>query len=131
MINKDFDMLEKERFAVMDTEAQLRAEIEQLKKQLEKQKEDGSKRARTVEHTSRTALWTIAVLALILLVAGFFAGYIPHQRRESVLAKEASVAEQTEPVVNVVPVGRSSGSSELVLPGNIQAVTEAPVLSRS
>ena len=125
--NKDFDMHEKERSAVMeDTEAQLRAEIEELKLRLSRREQHG-----TVAPPSRTALWTLALVAAVLIVAGFFAGYIPHQRRESVLAKEAMAAGKTEPVVNVVAVERSSGSSELVLPGNIQAVTEAPVLSRS
>jgi RND family efflux transporter MFP subunit len=35
------------------------------------------------------------------------------------------------PPVNVEPVKRSSSTSSLVLPGNIQAVTEAPVLARA
>ena len=34
-------------------------------------------------------------------------------------------------MVNVEPVERSSGKSSLVLPGNIQAITEAPVLARA
>jgi RND family efflux transporter MFP subunit len=130
--NKDSDMLEKERSAVMeDTEAQLRAEIEELKRQLERQKQHAPKSTQTVAHPSRIALWVMALVGAVLIVAGFFTGYIPHQRRESVLASEAMVAGKTDPVVNVVAVERSSGSSELVLPGNIQAVTEAPVLSRS
>ncbi len=127
--NKDFDMLEKERSAVMeDTEAQLRAEIEELKRQLERQKQHAAK---STGHPSRAVLWAMALVALVLIGAGFLTGYIPHQRRQAVLANEAMVAGKTDPMVNVVTVERSSGSSELVLPGNIQAVTEAPVLSRS
>src|SRR6185436_8305516 len=38
---------------------------------------------------------------------------------------------QSLPVVNVERVTRSSGRSNLVMPGNIQAVTEAPVLARA
>ena len=34
-------------------------------------------------------------------------------------------------MVNVAPVTRSAAQTSLVLPGNIQAVTEAPVLARA
>ena len=118
-------MLEQEKLAVIDdTEARLRAEIEDLKRRLNQQ-QDAPKRP------SKGALWTIALLAAVLIVVAFFTGYIPHQRREAVLANEALTTEKTAPTVNVVAVERSAGKSELVLPGSIQAVTEAPVLSRS
>src|SRR5229473_2632685 len=119
-------MLEQEKLAVMDdTEARLRAEIEDLKRRLQQQEQPAP------AGPSRGALWTIALLAAALIVIAFFTGYIPHQRREAVLANEAMVTEKAAPVVNVVAVERSAGKSELVLPGSIQAVTEAPVLSRS
>jgi RND family efflux transporter MFP subunit len=119
-------MLEQEKLAVMtDTEARLRAEIEDLKRRLDQQRQHAAPRP------SKGALWTIALLVAALIVVAFFAGYIPHQRREAVLANEAMTAEKTAPVVNVVAVQRSSAKNELVLPGNIQAVTEAPVLARS
>src|SRR3977135_2377826 len=54
---------------------------------------------------SKRVLWTIAFLAL--------------------------TAEGRAPRVTVVTVDRSARKSERVLPGNSQAVTEAPVLSRS
>jgi RND family efflux transporter MFP subunit len=120
-----FDMLELEKLAVIDdTEARLRAEIEDLKRRLNQQQH-------TPTRPSKGALWTIALLAAVLIVVAFFTGYIPHQRREAVLANEAMTTEKTAPTVNVVAVERSGGKSELVLPGSIQAVTEAPVLSRS
>jgi RND family efflux transporter MFP subunit len=119
-------MLEQEKLAVMDdTEARLRAEIEELKRQLQQEKQPDAGRP------SKGSLWTLAVVAAVLIVVAFFTGYIPHQRREAVLADEAITTEKTAPVVNVVGVERSAGKSELVLPGSIQAVTEAPVLSRS
>jgi len=118
-------MLEQEKLAVMDdTETRLRAEIEDLKRRLDKQQN-------TTTRPSKGALWTIALLAAVLIVVAFFTGYIPHQRREAVLANEAMTTEKTAPTVNVVAVERSAGKSELVLPGSIQAVTEAPVLARS
>src|ERR1700676_4360802 len=119
-------MLEQEQLAVMDdTETRLRAEIEDLKRRLNQRQQDAPTRP------SKLALWTIALLAAALIVVAFFTGYIPHQRREGVLANEAMTTEKTAPTVNVAAVERSAGKSELVLPGSIQAVTEAPVLSRS
>ena len=123
-------MLEREKPVFIHyNEAKLRAEIEDLKRQLEKRNNSGVDE--TPSNPSRGALWALALVAVVLIVAGFFAGYIPHQRRETVLAKEAMTAESTAPTVNVVRVERASGKSELVLPGSIQAVTEAPVLARS
>src|SRR5205814_5345959 len=66
-----------------------------------------------------------------LIAAGFFTGYLPRQRRERVLAAESQQASQSLPAVTVTRVTRSNKQSELVLPGNIQAVTEAPVLARA
>ncbi len=124
-------MLEQEKLAVIDdTEVRLRAEIEDLKRRLELQ-QHAQGRQHASKRPSRGALWTIALLAAVLIVVAFFTGYIPHQRREAVLATEAMTTEKTAPVVNVVAVERSAGKSELVLPGSIQAVTEAPVLARS
>jgi RND family efflux transporter, MFP subunit len=108
-----------------DTEVRLRREIEDLKRQLDDRKEPAASRP------SKGVLWTIALLAAAAIVIAFVTGFIPHQRRETVLANEAVTAEKTDPVVNVVTVERSGGKSERVLPGSIQAVTEAPVLSRS
>ena len=47
------------------------------------------------------------------------------------LAAETKETGATLPVVNVSKVTRSAGNSQLVLPGNIQAVTEAPILARA
>src|ERR1019366_3371739 len=80
---------------------------------------------------SRLILLAIALLLVVLVVAGFFAGYLPRRRRESVLAAEPKIAVDTLPVVNVQTVKRAEAKSSLVLPGNIQAVMEAPVLARA
>jgi RND family efflux transporter MFP subunit len=80
---------------------------------------------------SRLTLVMLALLLVVLVVAGFFAGYLPRRRRESVLAAESKVAVDTLPVVNVQKVRRAEAKTSLVLPGNIQAVTEAPILARA
>src|ERR1035437_918482 len=80
---------------------------------------------------SRLTLLVLALLLVVLVAAGFFAGYLPRRRRESVLAAESKVAVDSLPVVNVQKVKRAEAKTNLVLPGNIQAVTEAPVLARA
>lgn len=106
------------------TEDQLRAEIESLKRQLGAQKP-----ARRGPSTG--ALIVFAVLAIIVIVAGFFVGYLPRQRREDVLAAEARETTRSLPLVNFAVVTKSSNKGRLVLPGNIQAVTEGPIVARS
>lgn len=117
---------------IESTEQQLRAEIEDLRRQLEETRHlrqagvpegKGTPRART--------LWLLGLLLVAMIVAAFFTGYLPRQHREQVLAAESKAEIDTLPVVTVTPVTRSSSRTELVLPGNIQPVTEAPVLARA
>jgi RND family efflux transporter MFP subunit len=110
------------------TEDRLRSEIEDLKRQLESAQHSGHPAQR------RPSAGTLVLLALVLtalIVVGFFVGYLPRQKREQVLAAESKETGSTLPLVNVARVTRAEGKSNLVLPGNIQAVTEAPILARS
>lgn len=114
------------------TEGDLRAEIEDLKRQLEEQRH--LQQAGVPPSKSGPSAGTLLLLGLIvigLVVAGFFAGYLPRQRREQVLAAETRSEVQSLPVVTVASVTRSATRTQLVLPGNIQPVTEAPVLARA
>jgi RND family efflux transporter MFP subunit len=113
-------------------EDQLRAEIGQLKLELEQQKrlaEGGP--SQKPSRPSRLTLTLLGIVLLVLVVAGFFRGYLPRQRREEVLVAEAKTTAESLPVVNVQQVKRSSAENTLLLPGNIQAITEAPVMARS
>jgi RND family efflux transporter MFP subunit len=112
-------------------EDRLRSEIDDLKRQLEQHKklaEEG--RSKSAGPGGRT-LVTVVLLVAALAVAGYYYGYEPRQRREAVLAAESQAGAESLAVVNVAAVKRSATSSSLVLPGNIQAVTEAPVLARA
>src|SRR5689334_10794805 len=100
-------------------EERLRTENEDLKRQLAKIRADGSSRA-----PSAGTLLVVIVLALALGIAGFYLGYLPRQQREMALAKEVKSGSEASPVVNVARVTKSESKSSLVLPGNIQAVTE-------
>jgi RND family efflux transporter MFP subunit len=107
-------------------------EIEDLKRQLEEHRRLAlAGGARPPAGPSGLVLVLIALVLVALVVVGFFAGYLPRQRRESVLASESKAGSESLPVVNVRKIRRSDAKSSLVLPGNIQAVTEAPVLARA
>jgi RND family efflux transporter MFP subunit len=113
-------------------EEQLRSEIEDLKRQLAEQKAlaANDQSPHTTGPSGRT-LVLLALLVVALIIGGFFLGYLPRQRREEVLAAESKASGQDLPVVNVETVTRSSLKTSLVLPGNIQAITEGPVLARA
>jgi RND family efflux transporter MFP subunit len=68
---------------------------------------------------------------LILLVIGFFAGYVPMQRREATLRAEAGAQQKALPRLAVMRVERGPGQNVLKLPGTMQALTEAPILARA
>jgi len=116
---------------VNPTEDRLRSEIESLKRQLEEQKHHQERSPHTDRRPSAVSLALMALAVVVLIVVGFFVGYLPRQRREAVLAAESRQTGRTLPVVNVSRVTRSEGKSLLVLPGSIQALTEAPILARA
>jgi RND family efflux transporter MFP subunit len=112
-------------------EERLRAEVEDLKRQLEEQKRLHESGALPRKRPSTGTLIFMVLVIVVLIVAGFFAGYLPRQKREDVLAAETKTNLASLPVVNFSVVERSSAKTELVLPGNVQAVTEAPILARA
>jgi len=105
-------------------EAELRAEIAALKRQLQEHRTQAPR-------PSHRTLALVGLLVVILVTCGFFLGYVPRQRRERVLAAESREQGESLPVVNVALVERSPAETNLVLPGNIQAVTDSPVLARA
>ena len=130
----NYNSPESEGLEVVDeTEARLRAEIETLKRKLAEQQrfEPASPEDRAPVPPSRRTLWLMALVLTALIVTGFVTGYIPHHRREAMLVAEAVTSSQALPIVTVVNVERSPGSSTLILPGSIEPVTEAPVLARA
>src|SRR5205085_5566371 len=85
----------------------------------------------TVWHPSGITIWSIVLAVTALIAVAFFAGYIPGRERKALILSEALEQERALPRVPVIQVGRSSGRSELELPGSIQAITEAPILARA
>lgn len=114
------------------TEDRLRSEIDDLKQQLEQQKKLAAHgHAQPAEGPTFRTLLVVLLLLGGLGLAGYFFGYAPRQHREQVLAAESQNDAASLPVVTVATVDRSDAKASLMLPGNIQAVTEAPVLARA
>jgi len=105
------------------SEESLRAEIEDLKRQLAQ----SHKAARPSNRTVRN----LVLLAAIILIGAFVIGYLPRHRRQLQLVAEADTQKEALPEVSFVPVTRAAVIGNLILPGSIQAVTEAPVLARA
>lgn len=111
-------------------EAELRAEIEELKRQLE-QKHAGASAAGHVTRPSGHTIRNLVLLFVVVLMVAFVAGYLPRHRRELQLVAEADRHNEALPQVSVMTARRADGRGNLVLSGNIQAVTEAPILARA
>ena len=120
----------------------LRQEVEDLRRQLqEHQEKDHQEKARkdsghgsaggALWHPSRAVIWGIFLVAVLGVAAAFLAGYVPLRERNTLIRGEASAQAMALPRVDVIQVGRASKMSELDLPGNIQAITEAPILARA
>ncbi len=114
----------------------LEHENRELRRQLDELKSAGHGGAETglpgkLWHPSAITIWSIFLAVTALIVVAFLAGYIPLLKRRAVIAGEAHEQERTLPRVEVIEVARAKGKSLLQLPGNIQAITEAPILARA
>ena len=115
------------------TEDQLRREVEDLRRKLRQKESAGGhgEPPKTPWNPSSVTIWALFLGAAVLLAVAFFAGYLPMQKRNEQLSADAKEIEQSIPRAQVIEVVRSDGKSELELPGNIQASTEAPILARA
>ncbi len=112
----------------------MRSENEELRRriqQLEAASPNGSHAPAKLWQPSRITIWSIVLIATVALAIAFLAGYIPLHKRNNLIAGEAQQDAAALPRVDVMQVGRSTRDSELELPGNIQAITEAPILARA
>jgi RND family efflux transporter MFP subunit len=112
-------------------EEKLREEIEELKRELEQERQKSHKEDhKPVRPKSRT-LWLIGLALIVVLILAFFQGWLPRHRREEKLAEEAKKEAQALPVVHVTKAQQSPANTKLLLPGNVQAIVEAPLLARA
>jgi RND family efflux transporter MFP subunit len=114
-------------------EQQLRRQVEDLRRQLREREaaHAGPPAEKDRWKPSPVTISALLLLLALLLVGAFFAGYIPLQRRDTLVRAETQERQQELPHMDTIRVARSSIRSELVLPGTLQAVTEAPILARA
>jgi RND family efflux transporter MFP subunit len=72
-----------------------------------------------------TCIIALPILALLLI------GYLPRRERLRALVTASEREKHSLPVVNTVRVRRAASTSELVLPGDVQAITDAPIYARA
>src|SRR5215472_1956205 len=110
-------------------------ENEELRRQIRELKTNGNgphaALPAMVWHPSAITIWAIFLAAIILTVVAFFSGYLPLRKQREIIAAEAREQDRALPRVEVIEVARSSDKSAIELPGNIQAITEAPILARA
>ncbi len=114
-----------------DSAEQLRQENEDLRRQLEALRGHSDDLPQNLWKPSSLTIWALMLILTVVVVLAFLAGYLPLQKRTHQIATEAHQQETALPRVEVIEVGRASSNSELELPGNIQAITEAPILARA
>jgi RND family efflux transporter MFP subunit len=124
--------LKPDSFKVDSTEDQLRAEIDDLRRKLsEREHQQAHLHHAGPKKPSSGLLVFLAFLVVAVVVGAFFLGYLPHIQRQTSLVKDAKAENEEDLIVNVAKLTRSSQTTQLVLPGNIQAITEAPILARA
>ncbi len=111
-------------------EERLRQENQELRRQLTALKH-GEELPQTLWKPSWITILAIVLILTVVVVFAFLAGYLPFLKRTTAIAAEAHQQETALPRVEVIEVGRASSSSEMELPGNIQAINEAPILARA
>jgi RND family efflux transporter MFP subunit len=130
------DQPESQELAAAEAAERLQREVDDLKRQLRDQQRLATSSAHAVPagglwHPSGLTIAVIFIAATVLIAGAFLAGYIPLAKRNVLLRSEAQQQEQALPHVEVIQVSRSSFNSDLELPGDIQAITEAPILARA
>lgn len=115
-------------------DAKLRAEVDELRREVARLRQKDEKKhtgeGKSQRPRGRT-LWLIGIALAVVLVLAFFLGWLPHRNREKTLRNEAKQEQQALPSVNFIRAGKSGATDELTLPGNTEAITDAPILARS
>jgi RND family efflux transporter MFP subunit len=79
--------------------------------------------------TKRLAGFLILLLAIVIAAGIVIAGITPRLRARQTLREETD--RLAAPPVNVIHPSRAAHGEEVVLPGNIQAFTDAPIYART
>jgi len=71
------------------------------------------------------------LLVVLVLIAAFALGLVPRLSRQKALLAASNQERERVPIVDTVTVQLSARTAELVLPGNIEAMYEAPIYARA
>lgn len=73
----------------------------------------------------------VMIVAALVFAALFMAGAIPAKEREANARKEATRVSEAAPNVSTFKLGKRASNSEVQLPGNVQALIDAPIFART
>jgi len=71
----------------------------------------------------------IVIVALVIVAAVVIGGIVPRRKARAALREET--AELAVPSVRVIHASRGAPATEIILPGNMQAFTDAPIYART
>ncbi len=112
-------------------EKDMATSTQEVEKQVTPNAPPASQPERPPEYPSHRKVVLIGLLIVVVLVAGFVAGWLPRTRTTMEVNAESKQETARLPIVTVMPAKRAAAEGEIVLPANIQAVTDAPILARA
>jgi RND family efflux transporter MFP subunit len=71
------------------------------------------------------------LVAVLVLIAAFAFGLVPRLSRQKALLAASNQERERVPIVDTVIVRNSSKTADLVLPGHVEAMFEAPIYARA
>ena len=80
---------------------------------------------------SRAHLGLMMLAAGVVLIGLLTVGAVPRLQRQAQFAETVSVAHSSAPSVSVVSPRLAPAATDVVLPGNIQAIEETPIYARA
>lgn len=83
------------------------------------------------QRASHLSIAVISVVVLLAFCSILLYGWTRHRENEQAAQSDAKNAAAAEPNVTVVLARRAPLTVDLTLPGNIQAITETPILARA
>ncbi|HCC59322.1 MAG TPA: efflux RND transporter periplasmic adaptor subunit, partial [Solibacterales bacterium] len=84
-----------------------------------------------VKHVSRGKVLLLGAGLVVLLMILFLIGYLPRVNRDKTLAEGSKEEKENIPTVSVARARRAPAESDLLLPGNVTALTEASIYARA
>lgn len=86
---------------------------------------------RSEERPPKGKLFAALLIGLVVLAIIFLVGYLPRVKRDKAVNSAARKEQQELPVVNAIKVKRSPAVSQILLPGSITPLIEAPIYARA